>query len=413
MLSENRKMSWADRSRSEWVGRPFSIAGFAFVAASGAGYAQDFNAAPPNAEGQTAAFENQTRAPVLPDIALQQQVIAEGLENPWGMAELPDGSWLVTEKPGRLRLIGADGSMSEPIEGVPEVDNRDQGGLLDVAISDDFAQTGQIWWSFSHPYDGGKTATAVGTGKLSEDGTRLEDPRVIWEQTPPWDSTMHYGSRLVFDGQGGLFVTTGERSVIEARPLAQNVTTTLGKVVRIDPQNGEPMGQPGVDEALPEIWSWGHRNMQGATLGPDGALWTIEHGPKGGDELNRPEAGRNYGWPTVTYGVEYSGATIGEGLTQGEGYEQPVYYWDPVIAPGGMCLYDGEMFPDWQGDLLIGGMQASALVRLELSEGQVTGETRHLTGVGRVRDVEVASDGAVMLLIDDADGQMIRVTPGG
>lgn len=395
------------------INRIFPVTGIAFLATAGAVWAQDFNAAPPNAQGQTPAFEHQTRAPVLPDIALKQQVIAGGLEHPWGMAELPDGSWLVTERPGRLRLISSDGELSAPVEGLPKVDNREQGGLLDVAISGDFAETRQIWWSFAQPRDGGKTATAVATGTLSADGAQVDGARVIWQQTPAWDSTKHYGSRLVFDGKGGLFVTTGERSVNDARVHAQNVATTLGKVIRIDPQSGAPMGQPGVDGALPEIWSWGHRNLQGATLGPDGALWTIEHGPMGGDELNRPEAGRNYGWPRVTYGVEYSGQPVGDGITQMDGTEQPVYFWDPVIAPGGMRFYDGDMFPDWQGDLLIGGMQAAALVRLELADGKVTGEARHLQDIGRIRDVEIASDGSVMLLTDDENGELIRVTPGG
>lgn len=379
---------------------------------AGAAAAQDFNDAPPNAQGQAPAFENQTRAPVLPDMALQQQVVAEGLEHPWGMAQLPDGSWLVTERPGRLRVVGGDGALSDPVAGLPRVDSRDQGGLLDVAIADDFAETRQVWLSFAQPREGGKTATAVATGVLSADGSSLEGTRVIWQQEPAWASTKHYGSRLVFDGQGGLFVTTGERSVNDARVHSQNVATTLGKVVRIDPQSGAPMGQPGVEGALPEIWSWGHRNMQGATMGPDGALWTIEHGPRGGDELNRPQAGRNYGWPRVTYGVEYSGQPVGDGITRLEGTEQPVYYWDPVIAPGGMSFYDGAMFPDWQGDLLIGGMQAGALVRLELDGGRVTGEARHLQGIGRVRDVDIAADGAVMLLMDQSNGALVRVTPG-
>ena len=373
--------------------------------------AQDFNAAPPNGQGQTPAFEGQTRAPVLPDTALTTTPVAEGLEHPWGMAELPDGSWLVTERPGRMRLVGADGALSGPIGGLPEVDARGQGGLLDVAVADDFAQTRQLWWSFAEPREGGKNATAVATGTLSADGGTVEGARVIWQQQPAWDSQQHYGSRLVFDGNGGLYVTTGERSVQDARGLSQNVTTTLGKVVRINPADGNPMGDPGVAEALPEIWSWGHRNIQGATMGPDGALWTIEHGPKGGDELNRPQAGRNYGWPRATYGVEYSGQPVGDGITQLEGTEQPLYYWDPVIAPGGMTFYDGQMFPDWQGDLLIGGM-VGALVRLELDGTRVTGEARHLQGIGRVRDVDLASDGSVMILTDERNGAMIRVTPG-
>ncbi|WP_103173103.1 PQQ-dependent sugar dehydrogenase [Paracoccus sp. SY] len=388
-----------------------TFAASASLLATGA-LAQDFNAAPPNAPDQQPAFENQTRAPVLAgDVALNQTVIADGLDHPWGLAELPDGSWLVTERAGNLRLVGADGILSDPIGGLPELDTRDQGGLLDVTVADDFADTRRVWISFAQPREDGKTATAVATGTLSPDNSTLEGTEVIWQQQPAWDSTKHYGSVLIHDGQGGLFVTTGERSVPDARVYSQNVTTTLGKVVRIDPETGAPMGDPGVAEALPEIWSWGHRNIQGAALDGQGRLWTIEHGPKGGDELNLPQAGRNYGWPRVTYGVEYSGDPVEEGVTQMEGTEQPVYYWDPVIAPGQMTFYDGEMFPDWQGDLLIGGMKSNDLVRLELDGDRVTGEARHLQGIGRVREVEVARDGALMLLTDEDNGRLIRVTP--
>lgn len=389
-----------------------SVLGAGAVLMTGPVLAQDFNAAPPNAPGQQPAFENQTRAPVLPEgAALQQTVIADGLNHPWGLAELADGAWLVTERSGDLRRVGADGALSDPIGGLPDIDTRDQGGLLDVAVRDDFADTRRVWISFAQPREGGRTATAVATGTLSDDNATLQDVRVIWQQQPAWDSTKHYGSVLVFDADGGLIVTTGERSEPEARVYSQNVTTTLGKVVRIDPETGAPMGDPGVAEALPEIWSWGHRNIQGAALDGQGRLWTIEHGPKGGDELNRPQAGRNYGWPRVTYGVEYRGGPVGEGITQLEGTEQPVYYWDPVIAPGQMTFYDGALFPDWQGDILIGGLQAGALVRLELDGERVTGEARHLQGIGRVREVEVARDGSIMLLTDEDNGRLIRVTP--
>ncbi|SES99470.1 PQQ-dependent sugar dehydrogenase [Paracoccus homiensis] len=381
------------------------------ILTAGGAAAQGFNQAPPNAPDQTPAFDGQTRAPVLSDTPLSRQVIADGLDHPWGMAQMPDGAWLVTEKPGRLRIIAADGSLGEPIAGLPKVDARGQGGLLDVAIANDFAETRRVWVSFAQPREGGKTATAVATGILSADGRQLQEMNVIWQQQPAWKSTKHYGSRLVLDGEGGLFVTTGERSDPEPRVYAQNVRATLGKVVRIDPISGAAMGDPGVAEALPEIWSWGHRNIQGAALGPQGELWTIEHGPKGGDELNRPQAGRNYGWPRVTYGVEYSGQPVGEGVTQLEGTEQPVYYWDPVIAPGGMAFYEGEMFSDWQGDLLIGGLRAGAVVRLQMQDGRVTGEARHVQGIGRVRDVAVADDGAIMVLTDAANGALIRLTP--
>ena len=374
--------------------------------------AQDFNATPPNAPGQEPAFAGQTRAPVIADpIALDAETLGARLENPWGMDQLPDGRWLVTERPGRMRILGPEGDPSPPIEGLPEVFSGGQGGLLDVTLRDDFAETRRVWWSFAEPRGGGTNATAVATGVLSEDGARMDQVEVIFRQEPAWDSSAHFGSRLVFDTEGALFVTTGERSAREPRALAQNVSTHLGKVIRIDPMGGPAAGNPEIPGGRPEIWSYGHRNMQGATLGPDGALWTVEHGPRGGDELNRPEPGRNYGWPVVTYGVEYSGQPVGEGVTAAEGVEQPLYYWDPVIAPSGMVFYDGEMFPGWQGSLLIGGLASQALVRLELDGTRVTGEARYREGMGRIRDVDVAADGAVMILTDAERGKLIRLTP--
>jgi len=380
--------------------------------ASQRGVARDFNAAQPNARGQTPAFPNQTRAPVIKDdVHLQTRVIASGLEHPWGMAELPDGRWLVTERPGRLRIVSADGAVSPPVKGLPAVDARGQGGLLDVAVRDDFARTRRLWWSFAEPRGGGTNATAVATGVLSPDGVAMSDVRVIFRQEPPWKSTLHFGSRLAFAPDGALFVTTGERSHNEPRKLAQDVTTLLGKVVRLDPEGGPARGNPHIPGGRPEIWSWGHRNLQSAAIGPDGALWTVEHGPRGGDELNRPQAGRNHGWPIITYGVEYSGQKVGEGRTSQEGMEQPVYYWDPVIAPSGLAFYDGKLFPAWRGSALIGALRDETLVRLTLRDGKVTGEARYLKGIGRVRDVRVARDGAIMLLTDANDGEMIRVTP--
>lgn len=398
------------------------IAGSLLLA--GAACAQDFNDSPPNATGQQPAFQGQTRAPILPDeIPLITTNVVEGLENPWGMAELPDGSWLVTERPGRMRLVGADGSLSEPLTGLPKVDNRGQGGLLDVAVADDFADTRRIWFSFAELQPkwkslvGGRNDnannTAVATAILSEDGTSVSDVEVIFQQDPSWHSWAHFGSRLVFDDQGALFVTTGDRSDPEPRQLAQDVTTHIGKVLRIGPMGGAVEGNPVIEDGQPEIWSYGHRNLQAAALAPDGTLWTVEHGPQGGDELNRPEAGKNYGWPVITYGQDYSGGPIGQGLTAQEGMEQPVYYWDPVIAPSGMAFYQGDMFPEWQGDILIGGLAAMALVRLELVDGRVAGEVRHLQDIGRVRDVDVARDGSIMLLIDDPEAPMVRVTRGG
>ncbi|MGV2980380.1 PQQ-dependent sugar dehydrogenase [Camelimonas sp. ID_303_24] len=380
--------------------------------ASQRGAVRDFNAAPPNARGQKPAFPNQTRAPIIrDDVRLQTRVVAAGLEHPWGMAELPDGAWLVTERPGRLRIISAAGRVSPPVKGLPEVDARGQGGLLDVAVRDDFAKTRRVWWSYAEPRGEGANATAVATGALSPDGDAMTGVRVIFRQEPPWKSTLHFGSRLAFAPDGALFVTTGERSYNGPRKLAQDVATLLGKVVRLDPEGGPARGNPDIRGGRPEIWSWGHRNPQSAAIGPDGALWTVEHGPRGGDELNRPQAGRNYGWPVITYGVEYSGQKVGEGRTAQEGMEQPVYYWDPVIAPSGLAFYDGKLFPAWRGSALIGALRDESLVRLTLRDGKVTGEARYLKGIGRVRDVRVGRDGAIMLLTDASNGEMIRVTP--
>lgn len=372
----------------------------------------DFNRQPPNAPDQQPAFAGQTRAPVIrDDIRLETTIIAGGLEHPWGMAQLPDGRWLVTERPGRMRLIDADGQVSAPLGGLPRVDARGQGGLLDVLPDRDFASTRQLWWSYAEPRENGKNATAVATGTLSADERSLENVQVVFRQQPAWDSTYHFGSRLVFDNQGMLFITTGERSYGQPRVLAQDVTTHLGKVLRIHPQGGAAQDNPAIPGGLPEIWSWGHRNLQAAALDTDGSLWTVEHGPRGGDELNQPRPGRNYGWPVITYGREYSGRKVGKGLTAQAGMEQPVYYWDPVIAPSGMAFYRGNLFDGWQDSLLIGGLASQTLVRLTLQDGKVTGEARYLQGMARIRDVHVAQDGSVMLLTDHRNGALIRLRP--
>ncbi|MEO4043927.1 PQQ-dependent sugar dehydrogenase [Hoeflea sp. CAU 1731] len=385
---------------------------FAIALSQSAILAQDFNAIPPNAPWQEPAFPEQTRAPIIDDsIELKQETIIDGLRNPWGVDELPGGGWIITERPGTMRLAGPEGALSPPIGGLPEVDARGQGGLLDVVVRDDFQSTRRVWWSYAEPRGGGANATAVATGVLSPSGNAMTEVEVIFRQEPAWVSTKHYGSRLVFDRDGALFVTTGERSDPEPRQLAQDVGTTLGKVVRINPEGGPVAGNPEIPGGLPEIWSYGHRNLQSAAIAPDGALWTVEHGPRGGDELNRPEPGLNYGWPVITYGENYSGTRVGEGLTQMKGMEQPVYYWDPVIAPSGMAFYEGAMFPGWRGSVLIGGLRGQALVRLVIEGGKVKGEARYLQGEARIRDVDVAQDGAVMILTDGSSGALIRLEP--
>ncbi|EDY87203.1 glucose dehydrogenase B [gamma proteobacterium HTCC5015] len=391
---------------------PFIGLFLVLLASAACSQTEDFNRAPPNAPHQEPAFEGQTRAPVLKDsTTLAQETLTDGLVHPWGMAQLPDGRWLVTERLGRLRLVSTTGELSPPLEGLPTVDARGQGGLLDVAIWKDFPKTRQIWWSYAEPRGAAGNATAVATGTLSQDERRIENARVIFQQQPAWPSTAHFGSRLVFDHKGQLFITTGDRSQPKSRQLAQDTSTHIGKILRIKPQGGAADGNPDIEGGQPEIWSFGHRNVQSAALGPDGALWTAEHGPRGGDELNRPQAGRNYGWPIITYGEEYSGQPVGEGLTAKHGMEQPVYYWDPVIAPSDMVFYQGDLFSDWQGDLLIGGLASRALVRLKIKDQRVIGEARYLQGQARIRDVDVDQNGAIVILTDAQNGALIRLTP--
>jgi glucose/arabinose dehydrogenase len=343
------------------------------------------------------AFENQTRAPALPETAVQVQRFAAGLERPWGIAPLPDGTFLVTEKPGRMRIVAADGTVGEPIRGLPEVDAREQGGLLDVTVSPNFAQDRRVFWTYAKPMGGGLVATAAAQGALSADGTELTEVADVFVQDPPSPSPVHYGSRILVGSDGALYVTTGEHSEAPARERAQDPNATWGKVVRV-----------GVDGA--QVWSLGHRNPQGAAFDSQGRLWTVEHGPLGGDELNLIEQGANYGWPVVSYGLNYDGSPVGIGEPRAQGFAEPVYYWDPVIAPGGMDFYDGALFPGWRGDLLIAGLQAEGLVRLKMDGDRVAGEERVLAGLDRVRDVEELPDGALLILTDV--GEILRVTPG-
>jgi glucose/arabinose dehydrogenase len=335
--------------------------------------------------------------------------VVGGLEHPWGVERLPDGRFLVSERPGRLRLVGRDGRLSEALAGVPEVYARGQGGLLDVALSPGFAQDRLVYFSFAEPGPGG-AGTAVARGRLGE--RALEGVQVIWRQQPKVEgSSNHWGSRLVFRPDGTLFVTVGDR--YSQRDRAQDLSTTIGKIVRINPDGTAPRDNPfaGRAGALPEIWSYGHRNVQAAALDARGQLWTVEHGARGGDELNNPQPGKNYGWPVITYGRDYSGFRIGVGTTQA-GMEQPVYYWDPVIAPSGATFYSGRAFADWRGDLLVGSLRPGALVRLRIADGRVTQEERYLDELDeRIRDVHEGPDGAVYLLTDSSRGRLIRVEP--
>jgi glucose/arabinose dehydrogenase len=336
--------------------------------------------------------------------------VARGLEHPWGMAFLPDGRALVTERPGRLRVVAKDGTLSVPISGVPRVLAQGQGGLLDVALDPQFATNKLVYLSFAEP-DGNVSGTAVARGRFT--GTSLEDVKVIYRQQPKVAGAGHFGSRLVFRRDGTLFVTQGDR--MRYREQAQDLKSGLGKVVRINRDGSIPKDNPfvGRKDALPEIWSYGHRNVQSAVLHPEtGALWTVEHGARGGDELNRPEAGKNYGWPVITYGRDYSGLAIGNGITAKAGMEQPVYYWDPVIAPSGMTVYTGNAYPGWKGSLFIGSLTPGAIVRLSMSNGRVAREERFLGELReRIRDVEQGPDGLLYLLTDSDDGRLLRIDP--
>ncbi len=363
--------------------------------------------------GYRPAFEGQTRAPgVHTKTLLDVRVIAEGLKNPWGMVNLPDGRILITEKGGTMRIVTTSGKLSEPITGLPEVDDRGQGGLLDVAVDPEFAANRTIYWSFSQEVEGG-TLTAVAKGKLSADERTIEDARVICQALPAFPSALHYGSRLEWDKDGNLFVSTGERSDKESRPQAQQLNSALGKVLRITKDGKPAPGNPFAEhqDARPEIYTYGHRNVQGLATHPvTGDLWEIEFGPKGGDEVNRIEAGKNYGWPVITYGIEYMGGRVGDGLTQQPGMEQPVYYWDPVVSPSGATFYNGSLIPEWKNNLFIANLSGMHIVRLVIENNKVTGEERLLTGEEtRFRDVLQGPDGALYAITDGSGGKLYRI----
>lgn len=371
---------------------------------------------PPHGKDQRPAFEGQTRAPQPEKMpSLQKTVIADDLPHLWSMALLPDGRILVAAKEGAMHIL-AGGKVGPAIEGVPEVASSGQGGLLDIALAPDFATSGMIYFSFSEPRDGGN-GTSVASAKLVEkDGSAtLENTTVIFRQMPTYDGDKHFGSRLVFGKNGELYVTVGERSDKEPRVQAQDLSSGLGKVFRIDTSGKALKDNPfaGRENALPEIWSYGHRNIQSAALDGEGRLWTVEHGPKGGDELNRPQAGLNYGWPVITYGIEYSGDRVGEGSTAKEGMEQPVYYWDPVVGPSGMVYYDGDAIAEWKGSFLIGGLVTKGLVVLKMDGDKVVSEGR-LPLDERIRDVELGKDGSVYAVTEERGGgksQIIRLAP--
>ncbi|MEW5424899.1 PQQ-dependent sugar dehydrogenase [Amorphus sp. 3PC139-8] len=398
---------------------PFAITLIALTAAVPA-LAQSprppIDAGPPNAPSQTPAFEGQTRAPQPPsDANVTMETVASGLPQLWSLEFLPDERALVTAKRGEMYIIDRQGRQGPAISGVPEVDARGQGGLLDVALAPDYAQSGEIFFSFSEPR-GGENGTSVAGARLVTDdrgGGRLDNVRVIFRQTPAYAGTKHYGSRLTFAPDGTLFVTVGERSDVPIRDQAQSLASGLGKVFRINPDGSIPNSNPfvGQGDAQAAIWSYGHRNLQSATLDGQGRLWTVEHGPRGGDELNRPEAGKNYGWPIITYGINYNGTPVGQGITQKAGMEQPVYYWDPVIAPSGMAYYADTAIPEWRGAFLVGGLQSRGVVILHMDGNRVRYEER-LPLQARVRDVKVGPDGAVYAIAEGGGSEIVRISGG-
>ena len=355
-------------------------------------------------------------APLLDSQAgkFRVETVARGLEGTWSLAFLPDGRMLVTERPGRLRIVTPDGKLGPPIAGLPAIRARGQGGLLDVALDPGFATNRTIYFCFAEPRADGRAGTALARAVLPAGETTLESVRTIFRQQPAGNDGRHFGCRVVPRSDGTLFLTMGDRGNMS--DSAQDPKTTIGKVIRVAADGSIPKDNPHVGNPayLPEIWSIGHRNVQGATLRPGAdELWTAEHGSRGGDEINQPQAGKNYGWPVITYGVDYSGAKIGIG-THKEGMEQPVYYWDPSIAPSGLMAYTGDRFPAWKGSLFVGALAGQALVRLSMREGRITGEERLMTSFGsRIRDVRQGPDGLIYLLTDDRQDRILRLVPAG
>ncbi len=344
-------------------------------------------------------------------VRLRADVVTDSLEHPWGLAFLPGGGAIVTERPGRIRIL-TDSGLSKPVAGVPKVAVGGEGGLLDIAVSRDFETSGTIFFAYSEAGPGG-IGTTVARARLVRDGSapRLEDLKVIFATDKKSQARVHFGARIIVNDDGTLFITTGD---LGQRMRSQDMHDAAGAVVRIKTDGSIPSDNPSPDgrKMAPEIWSKGHRNIQGASPDPVmGGLMTVEHGAKGGDEINHPEAGKNYGWPIITYGTDYDGSKIGIG-TAAPGYEQPLYYWDPSIAPSGLVSYRGKMFPEWQGDLLVGALKYQMLVRLHRdASGKILSEERMLQdSFGRIRDVVEAPDGAIWLLTDEDDGTVIRLS---
>jgi len=358
------------------------------------------------------AFTGQTRIGSVTTAASSYKatVVTTSLTSPWGITSLPDGRLLVTEKAGTMRLVSTSGTVSAPITGLPAVNPAGQGGLLGVCLDPDFATNRLVYWSFSEARPGGNL-TAIGKGRLATDERTIETPTVIYRAEPAYAGNLHYGGRVVFDRTGNLLVSTGERSDLATRPQAQVVTSALGKIIRITKDGPPAPGNPTFSQAgaRPELYSIGHRNPQGLAIHPTtGDLWQSEHGPRGGDELNRIRAGANYGWPTITYGIEYSGQPIGGAIQQTSGLEQPVYYWDPVISPSGMTFYTSNRVSGWQNNLFISSLSGTHIARLVIDNNRILGEERLLASEGqRFRDITQGTDGALYAVTDQ--GRLYRI----
>ena len=365
----------------------------------------------------TSAVLAQAPAPSAASPSVTAQTVATGLQHPWAVAFLPEGRFLVTERPGRLRVVDADGKLQPPVQGLPEVVAGGQGGLLDVVTDSDFARNRTLYFCYSEPGQGTTNSTALASARLSADRQRLENVKVLFSQKPKVSSANHFGCRIVErtvagKPDGTLFLTLGDR--YSRREDAQKLDNHLGKIVRVGKDGSVPKDNPFVGQAgaLPEIWSYGHRNSQGATLAPDGTLWQHEHGAQGGDEINLPQAGKNYGWPVVTFGVDYDGSKIGTGQSAAPGMAPPLHHWTPSIAPSGMAFLTSDRYgAGWKGDLFVGSLKFQYLDRIELKDGKVAAEHKLLEGIGRVRDVRQGPDGLLYLVTDSPMGKLIRVQP--
>lgn len=383
---------------------------FGTLAYASWGQAEPVETKTPNSDYKS-AFAGQTRiGGVKTKTAYDFKVLSEGLTFPWGVKSLPDGRLIITEKAGNLRIAKTNGELSKPITGLPAVNSNGQGGLLGITIDPNFESNRMVYWTFAENFDGG-TLTSVAKGKLSADESKIEGATVIYRATPAHKGNLHYGGRILFDKKGDLFVSTGERSDMVTRPQAQQLNSSLGKIVHIT-TDGKPVANgpfASTAGAKPELYSYGHRNVQGLTFNPvSGDLWSNEFGPRGGDEINRVQSGKNYGWPVITYGIEYSGKKIGDVIQQKEGMEQPVYYWDPSVSPSGMTFYSGDMMSEWKNNLFVGCLSGMHIARLVIENNKVVGEERLLSQeYQRFRDVTQGKDGAIYAVTDQ--GRLYRI----